>query len=612
MTLADCRQDVPGWRPFLRREIEGTVFGRFDRIATANAARIAVVSGSACATYGELRREAMRIARAIEAAAGIGTGAVATLLDSDVRLAGAMLAIFSIGRRYVPIDTGCPQPRGAAMLDDVQADVLLTESRYQAAARAMAGARRRVVCVDQCVAAKDADKSARSVSPDSPLWVMYTSGSTGAPKGVVQTHRNLLHYVRNYANALRLGPGDRLLSLMRLTVNGGCHDALMTLLTGGTLQLWDVKRDGLRALPAWIAQQRTTILSSAPTVFRQFVAELAPDHRLASVRLLKLWGEPSYRRDFDAFCRHFRDDAVLVNRLGSNEQGSTLWHFLRKDSVFDGNNIPVGYPTEDNAVRIVGDDGRDVTDGEIGEIIACSRYLSPSYWNRDELTRAAFSTDVDDPTVRQYRTGDLGYRRADGCVVCVGRKDGQVKIRGYRIETAEVERVLLSHPDVAEAVAIGRADARAQNEQRLIAYFVAKHDHDRPGLAASLRAHVRSVLPDYMWPAAFVRMERFPQADNGKVARRALPDPGSSRPELDIAYRAPTSSIERTLREIWLEVLRLDDAGVDDPFVDLGGDSLRAAQVASRVRTRLAADLSMADLLSAGTIAAMARLLTRS
>lgn len=594
----------------MRREIEGTVFGRFDRIAAANAPRIAVVSRSASATYGELHRDAMRIARAIEAAAGIGSGAVATLLDSDVRLAGAMLAIFSIGRRYVPIDTGCPQPRGAAMLDDVRADVVLAETRYEDAARAMAGARRRVLCVDRCVAAADADESPRPVSPDSPLWIMYTSGSTGAPKGVVQTHRNLLHYVRNYANGLRLGPEDRLLSLMRLTVNGGCHDALMTLLTGGTLQLWDVKRDGLHALPAWIAQQGTTILSSAPTVIRHFVAELAPDHRLASVRLLKLWAEPSYRRDFDAFCRHFRDDAVLVNRLGSNEQGSTLWYFLRKGTALDGNNVPVGYPTEDNAVRIVGDDGRDVTDGEIGEIVACSRYLSPGYWNRDELTRAAFSTDVDDPTVRQYRTGDLGYRRADGCVVCVGRKDGQVKIRGYRIEPAEVERVLLSHPDVADAVVIGRADTRAQAEQRLIAYFVSKHD--RPGLAASLRAQVRSVLPDYMCPAAFVRMDRFPQADNGKVARRALPDPGSPRPELDVAYRAPTSSIERTLRGIWLEVLRLDDVGVDDPFLDLGGDSLQAAQVASRVRTRLAADLSMVDLLSAGTIAAMARLLTRS
>jgi acyl carrier protein len=298
-------------------------------------------------------------------------------------------------------------------------------------------------------------------------------------------------------------------------------------------------------------------------------------------------------------------NAVLVNRLGSNEQGSTLWYFLRKDTAFGGNNVPVGYPTEDNAVRIVDDDGNDVNDGAIGEIVACSRYLTPGYLNRDELTRAAFSTDANDPTLRQYRTGDMGYRRADGCVVCVGRTDGQIKIRGYRVETAEIEAVLLSHPDIADAVVIGRADKHAQGEQRLIAYFVAKQD--RPGLVASLRAQLRLVLPDHMWPSAFVRMERLPQADNGKVARRALPEPDSQRPELAIVYRAPASPVEHALRDIWLEVLRLDDAGVDDPFLDLGGNSLQAAQIASLVRTRFDLELNLADLLSSGTIASMAR-----
>ena len=385
-----------------------------------------------------------------------------------------MLAIFKLGRLYVPIDSRCPVPRGAFMLDDVAARIVLTEKRYEDRARQMAGPQRVVLSVDAIAADLPIGNPGVPVSVDSPLWVMYTSGSTGQPKGVVQTHRNLLHYVRNYANGLRLAKGDRLLTLMQLTVNGGCHDALMTWLTGGTLQLWSVRDDGLQPLPEWMTTQQTTILSAAPTVFRHLVAELAPDFRFATVRMLKLWAEPCYRRDFDAFCRHFRDDAVLVNRLGSNEQGSTQWYFLRKDTQFDGNDVPVGYPTEDNAVRLVDDDGNEVPNGEIGEIVACSRYLSPGYWKRDELTRAAFSRDGADPALRTYRTGDIGYRRADGCLVCVGRKDSQVKIRGYRVETAEIERVLLTHPGVAEAVVIGRADARGPGEKRLVAYFVAK------------------------------------------------------------------------------------------------------------------------------------------
>jgi acyl-coenzyme A synthetase/AMP-(fatty) acid ligase len=412
----------------------------------------------------------------------------------------------------------------------------------------MAGTARPILGVDPAVAV-EASAPTRPFPPDTPLWVMYTSGSTGEPKGVVQTHRNLLHYVRNYANGLRLAPEDRLLTLMRLTVNGGCHDALMTLLTGGTLLLWDVRRDGLHALPAWIAQQHATILSTAPTVFRRIMAELTPDQRLPTLRMLKLWAEPSYRRDFDAFCRRFRDDAVLVNRLGSNEQGSTLWCFLRKDTAFEGNDVPVGYPTEDNAVRLVGDDGRDVPDGEIGEIVACSRYLSPGYWKRDDLTRAAFSTGPGDATVRHYRTGDLGYRRPDGCIVCVGRKDGQVKIRGYRVETAEIEGVLLTHPDVAEVVVIGRADPRAQGEQRLVAYVVAKHG--AAGLVPSLGRRALA-LPIVSGPRGAA-----PSAGTTARLRDASCRTGSgARPPSPIAARRPRSSArwERP------EVLRLDDA----------------------------------------------------
>jgi amino acid adenylation domain-containing protein len=605
---ADCGQDVPGWTPFPRGELEETVSARFARIAAANARRVAVVSRTARATYGDLRCEAGRIAAAIERAAAGRDGAVATVLDSDIPLTAAMLGIFATGRRYVPLDAGSPVPRAAAMLEAADAAVVLTDRRYEGHARAIAGPRQAILDVEAARAAEASDPP-RSFPTDTALWVMHTSGSTGEPKGVVQTHRNLLHYIRNYANGLRLGPDDRLLTLMRITVNGGCHDALMALLTGGTLLLWDAKRDGLHPLPEWIARQGATILSAAPTVFRHLVAELLPDQRLPTLRMLKLWAEPSYRRDFDAFRRHFRDDAVLLNRLGSNEQGSTLWHFLRKDTAFDGSSVPVGYPPEDNAVRLVGDDGRDVPDGEIGEILACSRYLSPGYWKRDDLTRAAFSNDPGDAAVRRYRTGDLGYRRPDGCIVCVGRKDGQVKVRGYRVETAEIEQALLAHPDVAEAVVIARADPRMQGEQRLLAYFTAKRD--TAGLAMALRALVRSRLPDYMWPVAFVRMDRLPQAENGKIARRALPDPGHPRPELAVAYRAATSKTERTLRQLWLDVLRLDDAGVDDAFLDLGGDSLQAAQIVSRVRARFGAEVSIAELLATGTIAGMARLLER-
>jgi non-ribosomal peptide synthetase component F len=195
-----------------------------------------------------------------------------------------------------------------------------------------------------------------------------------------------------------------------------------------------------------MAMQRTTILSAAPTVFRHLVAELAPDFRFDTVRLLKLWAEPCHRRDFDAFCRHFRDDAVLLNRLGAtsrDRRSGTSCARTRSSTATMSRWL--SHRRQRGAARRR--QRQRVSDGEIGEIVARSRYLSPGYWNRDDLTRAAFSRR---PALTRrcvaYRSGDVGYRRADGCVVCVGRKDSQVKIRGYRVETAEVERVLLAHP----------------------------------------------------------------------------------------------------------------------------------------------------------------------
>jgi amino acid adenylation domain-containing protein len=573
-------------------------------MAEARPDALALVSPEAAWTYDELNRYANRIANAVILAHGDRTRALATLQDDGAAQIAALLAACKTGRRYVPIDTRYPVPRGAFILDDVDADILITDAQNEGAARAMAEAARTLIDVDAGADSLPDSNPGIAVAPDAPLWVMYTSGTTGEPKGVLQTHRNLLHYVGTYAAGFSLGPATRLLTLMSLTANGGCHDALMTLLTGGTLLPWNARRHGVAELPAWIDRQRSTILSASPTAFRQLVAGLAPSQRLAGLRLVKLWAEPAHRRDFDAFREHFADDAVLVNRLGSTEQGSTLWCFLRKHDDFEGLHVPVGYPAEDPSVLLLDDEGNRVADGQIGEIVARSRFLSPGYWKRDRETAAAFSTDPDDPSLRRYRTGDLGYRRADGCMVCVGRKDAQIKIRGFRVEPAEIEQALLANPVIHQAFVTAWTDAERAGEPRLVAYYVAAPEARVS--AAELRQFVAARLPDYMVPAALVRMERFPQSPNGKVLRREFPDPGDHRPDLDVSYRAPANEIEAALVGVWTEVLRQDGIGVDDQFLDLGGDSLQAMSIAARVVERFALDCSPAEVLAGSTIAAMA------
>lgn len=585
---------------------ETSIAARFESVVSANPQALAFVSRTASLTYGQLNHQANRIAHAVGRVAAGTVGALATLLDDDETQVTTLLAAGKLGRVYVPIDAACPLRRGAFILNNVDADVVVTNSRLAPIARAMAGPARTVLDLDGLDESENCSDPNGEIASTAALWVMYTSGTTGEPKGVIQTHRNLLHYVRTYAGGFDLSPRARVLTLMNHTTSGGGHDALMALLTGAVLQSWNPRRDGVGGLAAWIDEQRSTLVSAAPSVFRQLLASLPGSSRLESVKFVKLWSEPSFRRDFDAFCRHFNDDAVLVNRLGSTEQGTTLWCFARKDFVFDGPHLPVGYPGEDASVLLLGEDGNEVADGQIGEIVARSRYLSPGYVNREKETTAAFSVDPIDPHLRRYRTGDLGYRRADGCMVCVGRKDGQVKIRGYRVETAEVEQVLLTHSAIREAIVTGYVDA-PDADPRLVAYLIAATDI-RPAVA-DLRRSVSDRLPDYMVPAAFVWMNAFPRSANGKVLRRAFPAPGRDRPELDTRYRAPGNETESVVAMIWSEVLQLTDVGADDQFMDLGGDSLRAIQIIGRVRDRFNVELSPHDALHAATIVEMSRII---
>ena len=505
---------------------------RFARIAAGHRDRPAIVTTRATRTYGELDATSARIAHALLAAGGPGVESVAVLLDGDVEAAETFVGAFRAGKRYVPIDPRLPDARAATILEDCQARIVLTDAVHLPRAVALAPAGVHVADVTALDRAWPDTLPPAAIDPDTDVWIVYTSGSTGQPKGLVQTHRNLMQYLWVYASGFRMTPEDRLTSLFSLAVNGGLHDLLISLSTGGSFCPWHPARDGVAGVGAWLRAQRSTVYSSVPTVFRNVTAAFAPGERMPDVRLVRLWGEASHRRDFEAFCRHF-PNARLVNRLGSSETGPLRWIFLDHASTFEGNRVPVGWNAPDVEVLLVDADGREVAPGEIGELVARSRYLSPGYWRRPSLTAAAFSVDPDDPALRRYRTGDLARMLPDGNCVPMGRKDSQVKIRGHRVELDEIEQALLRHPGVSEAVVTGVADDA--DEVRLVAYVVPRPG--TPPTVTSLRRALAAVLPTAMMPTAFVQLATLPQAPNGKVNRRALPRPGTARPDLEAAYR---------------------------------------------------------------------------
>jgi acyl carrier protein len=266
----------------------------------------------------------------------------------------------------------------------------------------------------------------------------------------------------------------------------------------------------------------------------------------------------------------------------------------------------VGYAVPDKEVLLFDENGHRVGPNETGEIVVRSKYLAVGYWRQPQLTRAAFVPDPDGGEERLYFTGDLGVMRPDGCLTHLGRKDFQVKIRGHRIETGEVE-VALSKVDSVKA-AVVHAQPDGHGEQRLVAYVVTV-----PGQTTTineLRHELAQTLPDFMMPSSFVFLEDFPLLPNGKVNRRALPAPSADRPVLPVPYAAPRDPTESTLRAIWMDVLQLGRIGIDDRFLDLGGDSLRATQILARALTSFGIELSISDVIRADTIAQMAKVIT--
>jgi acyl carrier protein len=318
--------------------------------------------------------------------------------------------------------------------------------------------------------------------------------------------------------------------------------------------------------------------------------------------VIRFGGESTAKRDVDLYRKYFSRDCILVNRLGSTETGTLRWYFMDQSSVIEGNIVPVGYPVEDNEILLLDESGKELACDGIGEIAVKTRYVTPGYWKNPELTESRFLPGSESDDERIYRTGDVGRLLPDGCLIHLGRKDFQVKIRGHRVEIAEIEMALLDHPAIQQAIVVPREDYA--DDLRLAAYLVAKI---QPGPnVRELRGFLKKTLPDYMIPSTWIFMEAFPLAPNGKPDRKGLPPPSSTRPELDTAFVAPRTPIESRLAQIWSEVLSIDPVGVNDNFLDLGGHSLAATRVVSRVLKDFQFEIPLRILFEAPTVAEMA------
>jgi amino acid adenylation domain-containing protein len=587
--------DVP--LAFDHGEIEGSIDGRFARVARRFAQRPAVVERGRVTTYAELDRAAWRVARALRLRLAEVPGPVALLFEPGAALFSAMLGTLRAGRFYVPLDPAQPEPRLEAVWKGLGAAVLVADGPRRELGRRLAGD---AVAVWDAGALEPADEASGSAAagPDDLAYVLFTSGSTGIPKGVMQSHRNVLHNVWKSSAALRLAPEDRLTLLSSPSVGASVSDLFGALLNGAAICPHPLSGDGLRLLPEFLARERITVYHSVPSVFRTLASTFDGAEDLSRVRVVRLGGEPVLASDLDLYRNRFSRSCVFHVGYGATEINVIRHWSAGRDTPWPGGS-PLGYAVEGTEVVILDGEGRP-TDGR-GEIAIRARTLSPGYWRDPERTAAAFRPVEGHPGVREYRTGDLGTILPDGCLIHLGRRDDQLKIRGHRVEISEVEAAMRSVPGVREAVAGTR---RSSGAPRLTAWVV--RGGGSPPDAASLRRALSSRLPAALVPTAFVFLDALPRSPSGKLDRSALPEPSADRPALETAFREPDGGVEAAAAAAFREILGLGRVGADDDFFDLGGDSLSAVELLAALGRTLGAELSAADLLEAPTPAGLA------
>jgi amino acid adenylation domain-containing protein len=592
---------------FTKEEVEQSVPDRFKQMVARYPHRIAVKTRSAALTYNELDKTANRLARAILALRGAGEEPVALFLDHDVPMIAAILGVLKTGKICVPLDPSHPEKRAKYILEDSQAAIILTNNKYRSLASGLAQNGLQVLNLDSIGSDCSTGNLSLAISPDTLSYIVYTSGSTGQPKGVTQNHRNILHNALRYTNNLHICSDDRVTLLASLGTGQGVPTAFCTLLNGATLCPFNVKEEGVARIPEWLIAEEISVYVSASTVFRHFTRTLTRQKEFPKLRLVRLGAEQVRKSDVELYKKHFSPQCIFGVTLSATESGNYANYFLDKETEISGDRVSVGYVADDMEILLLDDEGKEVGFNETGEIAVKSRYLSPGYWRNPDLTRATFLPDPKGGTERIYRTGDLGLMRPDGCLEHHGRKGSRVKIRGFRVELEEIETLLNKHPAVREVVIEALEDE--SSDTSLVAYIAAKES--QTPTAAELRKFLREQLPEHMVPSAFVFLEAFPLTPIGKIDRKALPAPNHTRSELQATFVAARTPVEKELVRIWTEVLGVEQVGIHDNFFDLGGNSLRLAEVNRKVCEVLGKELPLIEMFGHPTISNLADYITQ-
>jgi amino acid adenylation domain-containing protein len=617
----------------------GAVQARFSWQAHRVPERPAIVDPDEVWSYAELNARSNQLANYLCASGIQPQEVVAIYGHRSASLVWALLGVLKAGAAFLILDSAYPasrlidclrlaKPRGliqigaAGVLSNMLEEFVATLScccRVELPRRTTAEA---------CGLFSDyatADPRV-AVGPDDLFYVVFTSGSTGKPKGVLGGHRPVSHFLDWYSRTFGLNESDRFSMLSGLSHDPLLRDIFTPLWLGATLyipSLEDIRSPG--RLADWMKRQKLSITHLTPAM-GQLLTEATPktpinrqDAALPSLRYACFGGDLLTKSDVFRL-RALAPAVICVNFYGTTETPQTMGYFIipnEKDLVQSNaptreelrEAVPLGRGIQDVQLLVLNDNRQLAGIGEVGEIYVRTTYLTKGYIDDEALTQERFIINpfTNIPDDRLYKTGDLARYRPDGNIEFLGRSDDQVKLHGFRIELGEIVAVLSQHSAVREAVVIVREDI--PGEGRLVAYLVPASA--QVPTTSELRRFLQARLPDYMVPSAFVFLPALPLTPNGKVDRQTLPPPYQARPELENAYVAPRTELERFLANMWREILGIESIGVHDKFFELGGDSIRGAVFINRLQEKLGEIIYVVVLFDAPNIAELAAYLNK-
>jgi len=556
-------------------------------------------------TYSELNARANQLAWHLRAK-GIGPDErVGICMERSLEMVVGLFGILKAGGAYVPMDSSYPAERLAYMLADAAPRFVLIQERLR---RHLPRSNATLIALDsqwgEIGRQETGSLSAKELGlrADHLAYVIYTSGSTGRPKGAMNEHRAVVNRILWMQEQYRLGQADCVLQKTPFSFDVSVWEFFWPLMTGARLV---VARPGGHQDPAYlmdlIERSGVTTLHFVPSMLQTFLGQHEMG-RCPSIRHIVCSGE-ELPATLQNKCLEQFPHAQLSNLYGPTECAVdvTSWECTRDEAE---GRVPIGRPIANTRIHVLDRRGRPVPIGVAGEVHIAGVQVGRGYLNRPDLTAERFLADPfgTDPNGRMYKTGDLGKWRDDGTIEYLGRNDDQVKIRGFRIELGEIEAQLVQHPEIKEAIVVAREDA--PGEKRLVGYVIPRDISNRPA-AESLREHLRSLLPEYMVPSAFVALQAIPVTPNGKLDRRALPKPDQSA-YTGRAYEPPRGEAEEILAHIWQEMLHIERVGRNDSFFDLGGHSLLALKLLFMIDREFGLTLNVTDVYKNPTLTDLA------